>query len=58
MNGNQSSKERMIPVRMPPGSSTHILITGRQVSVPENRIVEVTEEEFISLRAHGAKRVD
>jgi predicted phage terminase large subunit-like protein len=56
--GNQSSKEKMFPVRVPPGSSTYILITGRQVNVPENRIIEVTEEEFLPLRLLGARRVD
>jgi hypothetical protein len=55
---NQSSKEKMFPVWVPPGSSTYILITGRQVNVPENRIIEVTEEEFLPLRQLGARRVD
>jgi predicted phage terminase large subunit-like protein len=56
--GNQSGKERMFPVWVPPPATQHHLITGRQVNVPENRIIEVTEEEFNPLRAHGAKRVD
>ena len=58
MNGNQSGKEKLIPVWVPPPSTLYHLITGRQVSVPENRIIELTEEEFIPLRALGAKRVD
>jgi hypothetical protein len=56
--GNQSSKEEMFPVRLPPCSSTYILITGRQVNVPEDRIIWVSEEEFLPLRQLGARRVD
>ena len=56
ISGNQTPK--MIRVWLPPGSSTYILITGRQVNVPENRIIEVTEEEFLSLRQPGVRRLD
>jgi predicted phage terminase large subunit-like protein len=56
--GNQSSKEKMFPVEVPQGCSTYILKTGRQVNVPENRIIWVTEEEFLPLRQLGAKRAD
>jgi hypothetical protein len=39
-------------------SATGQLITGRQVNVPENRIVEMTEEELAPLINSGARRVD
>ena len=34
------------------------LITGRTIPIPEDRIVEVTEEEMESMLRHGCTRVD
>jgi predicted phage terminase large subunit-like protein len=57
--GDQTGKDKMIRVQLPQQSSTtHLLITGRQINVPESRIVEMTEEEFLPLNNLGAKRVD
>jgi predicted phage terminase large subunit-like protein len=58
MNAGQSGEEKLIRVWVPPPSSTHILITGRQVCIPVDRIVEMTEEEFRPLINSGARRVD
>jgi predicted phage terminase large subunit-like protein len=58
MHGNQTDKNEMFPVRLPPPASTYHLITGRQINVPKNRIVEMTEEEFRPLINSGAKRAD
>jgi predicted phage terminase large subunit-like protein len=42
-----------------PGNSTHwILITGRTILIPPDRITEVTAEESISILQQGGKRVD
>jgi len=54
--GNYSSKQ-MIRVRLP-WLGTFQLITGRSVNAPDNRIVEMTEEEFLPLQNSGAERVD
>ena len=56
--GIPRNKEKMFKVWVPPPSDTLHLIYGRPVSVPENRIIEVTEDEFGPLRAQGARRVD
>ena len=53
-----TKKEDMFRVWIPPPTSTYYLSTGRSVSVPADRIVEVTDEEFGPTRALGAKRVD
>ena len=54
--GNQTPK--MFRVLMPPGSSTYYSITARQVPIPEDRIIEVKEEELVSALQSGGKRVD
>jgi len=42
-----------------PGNSTHwILITGRTILIPLDRITEVTAEESVSILQQGGKRVD
>jgi predicted phage terminase large subunit-like protein len=42
-----------------PGNSTHwILITGRTILIPLDRITEVTAEESVSILRQGGKRVD
>ena len=57
--GGQLSENKMIPVWLPPPSTTYELITGRWInSLPEDRIVEMTEEECLPLRNSGAKRLD
>jgi hypothetical protein len=48
----------MIRVWVPGTSSTWYLITGRQVAIPEDRIIEATEEEAISIFRAGGKRVE
>jgi predicted phage terminase large subunit-like protein len=58
MPGSRTGKNEMFPVWLPPPASTHHLFGGRQVNVPENRIVEMTEEEFRPLINGGARRVD
>ncbi len=55
-NGSQVSK--MIPVLMPPGISTYYTVTGRSVAIPNDRIIEVTEEELTGALLAGGKRVD
>jgi hypothetical protein len=52
------SKTKMIRVWVPGTSSTWYLITGRQVAIPEDRIIEATEEEAISIFRAGGKRVE
>jgi len=57
--GNQTNKNKMIRVWLPPPSTTYQLITGRCINfVPDDRIVEMTEEELAPLINIGAKRVD
>ena len=57
---NYSGTPKMVRVQLPVtgSSTTYQLITGRSVSVPDDRIVEMTEEEFLPLRIHGAIRID
>jgi hypothetical protein len=45
-----------VRVRVPPGPSHWQLITGRTVAIPADGIVEVTEEEALSMT--GCKRVE
>jgi predicted phage terminase large subunit-like protein len=47
----------MIRVKVPNEASHWSLITGRQVAIPQNRIIEVTEEELPSILQNGGKRV-
>jgi predicted phage terminase large subunit-like protein len=47
-----------VRVEVPPGSSHWGLITGRTVLIPADRIVEVTEEEAVSMTQNGCKRVN
>jgi predicted phage terminase large subunit-like protein len=57
--GNQTNKNKMIRVWLPPPSTTYQLITGRWINfTPDDRIVEMTEEELAPLINIGAKRVD
>ncbi len=58
MHAKQPSKEELIPVWVPPPSTHYQLITGKCVNVPENRIIKITEVEFLPLRLVGAKRLD
>jgi predicted phage terminase large subunit-like protein len=58
-NSYRSEKTEMIPVRLPPPSTQLLLITGRRIDfVPDDRIVEMTEEELLPLINIGARRVD
>jgi predicted phage terminase large subunit-like protein len=55
----RSGKTEMIRVRLPPPSTQFQLITGRWIDVvPDDRIVEMTEEELRPLINLGATRVD
>jgi predicted phage terminase large subunit-like protein len=56
--GNPSARNDMIRVRLPGSVTTFQLITGRCINAPIDRIVEMTEEEFLPLRNIGATRVD
>lgn len=57
--GNYSNENGMIRVRLPAtDTTTYHLRSGRQISVPDDRIVEMTEEDFLPLRLIGATRVD
>jgi predicted phage terminase large subunit-like protein len=56
--GTSVEKTRMVRVRMPPGSSLWSLITGRWVAIPEDRIIEVTQEELTSVLRNGGQRVE
>jgi predicted phage terminase large subunit-like protein len=58
MHGNRTDKNKMIRAWVPPPSTLYHLITGRQVNVPETRIIEVTEEELRPLLQHGARRAE
>jgi predicted phage terminase large subunit-like protein len=49
------SKQKMIRVWLPPSSTTYQLKTGRYITVPEDRIVKMTEEEFLPLRKAGPR---
>ena len=56
-NRNLESAETMIRVEVPPGPTHWILITGRQVAVPPDRIISGTEEELAPVLQNGGKRV-
>jgi hypothetical protein len=59
MHGNRTDKNEMIRVWLPPPSTSFGLITGRWINlVPDDRIVEMTEEEFKPLINSGARLVD
>jgi predicted phage terminase large subunit-like protein len=58
MGRDQAGKTGMIRAWLPPPSTTFTLITGRDITVPENRIVEMTEDELKPLINLGARRVD
>lgn len=49
-------KRMMTRVQIPPGSSHWILITGRQVAIPPDRIIEVTDEELAAVLQNGGRR--
>jgi hypothetical protein len=56
--GAASGARTMTRVKIPEGSSHWYLITGRQVAIPPDRIIEVTEEELESVLQNGGKRLD
>jgi hypothetical protein len=41
-----------------PPTSTWYLITGKQVNIPSDRIIEVTSEDVPAVIQNGGKRVD
>jgi predicted phage terminase large subunit-like protein len=56
---NHFDGNKLIRVLLPSSSSSYLLITGRLInSVPDDRIVQMTEEEFLPLRNIGATRID
>jgi hypothetical protein len=56
--GIAADQNKLKRVWVPPGSSNWQLITGRMVAIPLDRIIEVTEEEIVSILQNGGKRVD
>lgn len=54
---SSEASERMIRVLAPPGIGAALLLSGRDVSVPPNRIVEMTEEDARPLYRGGWIRV-
>ena len=53
----RSDKPKTIQVRIP-GTTTHYgTITGRMVLIPADRIIEVTEQEFVPALQSGGERV-
>jgi len=56
--GTAVDQPKLQRVWVPPGSSHWYLITGRQVAIPPDGIIEVTEEEIGQIIQHGGKRVD
>src|SRR5262249_20779552 len=55
---SKGSQNGMIRVRVPPDTTTCILITARCVNVPVYRIIEDTDEESKSILRRGGERVD
>jgi predicted phage terminase large subunit-like protein len=49
---------KKIRVQVPQGSSHWTLITGRQVLIPPDRVIEVTEEESIPILQNGGCGMD
>jgi predicted phage terminase large subunit-like protein len=47
----------MIRVKVPKGASHWYLITGRQIPIPLDCIIEVTEEELLPILQNGGERV-
>ena len=47
----------MTRVKVPGGSSHWILISGREVPIPADRIIEVDEEELPSILRNGGQKV-
>jgi hypothetical protein len=47
----------MIRVKVPKGASHWYLITGRQIPIPLDCIIEVTEEELLPVLQNGGERV-
>lgn len=56
--GTIEKKDKMVRAWVSPGSSHLSLIFGRTVSIPNDRIIEVTEEEIVSILQSGGKRLD
>ena len=49
---------KQVPILVPHRLASHwILVTGRAVNVPDTRIVEVTEEEAVSMIQQGCTRM-
>jgi hypothetical protein len=55
---NRLRQPKMFSVWIPPSIGTLQLITGRKVCVPDDRIVEMSEEEFLPLVNSGAKKLN
>jgi predicted phage terminase large subunit-like protein len=56
--GTAVAQNGLTRVWLPPGTSHWILVTGRTVLIPEDRIIEVTKEEMIPILQNGGRRVD
>jgi predicted phage terminase large subunit-like protein len=56
--GTAAAQNGLIRVWVPPGTSHWILITGRTILIPEDRIIEVTKEEMMPILQNGGRRLD
>jgi predicted phage terminase large subunit-like protein len=58
LTGHTADQHKLHRVWVAPDPSTWITITGRQINIPKDRIVEVTEEEGRSIIQQGGKPAD
>jgi hypothetical protein len=54
----RSTGDKMHRVQVPPPASNYLSITGRMINIPEDRIIEVTQQELIPILQMGARRID
>jgi hypothetical protein len=54
----RNADHKMHRVQLATPSSTYYSVTGRQISVPENGIIEVTDEELQPFLQGAGRRVD
>ena len=52
------AQKKMTRVKVPAGSSHWYLITGRQVAIPPDCIIDVDDEELPSALMAGAQKID
>ena len=54
----RSAGEKKHRVWVPPPASNYQSITGRMINIPDDRIIEVTQEELKPILQIGARRID